>query len=304
MHYTKPVFRPAFEGDVPLLQVTDGCSYNKCSFCSMYRTVPFRVSPDEEVEEDLRELRSMYRHMPRLFLVNGDPFCLSTERLAKLGERIRYYFPECETISCFAHIPNFRSKTVDDLKLLRSLGFDQINIGVESAIDSVLDMFHKGYHVDDVYEQLGKLNEAGMQFSMNIIMGALGNGEYEALAKANSDLLNATQPYLIFTTTLYSLPGSELYDYMEGGNFRSNTYRQLILEQIDMLSQLRLRNTYYYGLHPANPIPFDGRLPEEQGKIIGVLKQMLQILPPAVLDRVPDRGAEGGILMPDNWQEL
>ncbi|MBQ2016252.1 MAG: radical SAM protein, partial [Clostridia bacterium] len=258
MHYTKPVFRPAFEGDVPLLQVTDGCSYNKCSFCSMYRTVPFRVSPDEEVEEDLRELRSMYRHMPRLFLVNGDPFCLSTERLAKLGERIRYYFPECETISCFAHIPNFRSKTVDDLKLLRSLGFDQINIGVESAIDSVLDMFHKGYHVDDVYEQLGKLNEAGMQFSMNIIMGALGNGEYEALAKANADLLNATQPYLIFTTTLYSLPGSELYDYMEGGNFQSNTYRQLILEQIDMLSQLRLRNTYYYGLHPANPIPFDG----------------------------------------------
>ena len=67
-------------------------------------------------------------------------------------------------------------------------------------------------------------------------MGALGNGEYEALAKANADLLNATQPYLIFTTTLYSLPGSELYDYMEGGNFQSNTYRQLILEQIDMLS--------------------------------------------------------------------
>ena len=98
MHYTKPVFRPAFEGDVPLLQVTDGCSYNKCSFCSMYRTVPFRVSPDEEIEQDLYELRNMYRHMPRLFLVNGDPFCLSTKRLAAIGERIRYYFPECETI--------------------------------------------------------------------------------------------------------------------------------------------------------------------------------------------------------------
>ena len=115
MHYTKPVFRPAFEGDVPLLQVTDGCSYNRCSFCSMYRTVPFRVSPDEEVEEDLRELRGKYSHMPRLFLVNGDPFCLSTERLAKLGERIRFYFPECETISCFAHIPNFYNKTVEVL---------------------------------------------------------------------------------------------------------------------------------------------------------------------------------------------
>ncbi len=304
MHYTPPVFRPAFEGDTPLLQVTDGCSYNKCSFCSMYHSVPFRVSPDEEIEADLYELRNTYRFLPRLFLVNGNPFCLSTNRLAKIGERVRYYFPECETISCFAHLPDLYNKSVDDLKLLRSLGFNQINFGIESSIDSVLDMFHKGYHVDDVYEQLGKMNEAGMQFSMNIIMGALGNGEHERLAKANADLLNATQPYLFFTTTLYSLPGSNLYDIMQEGNFQSNTYRQLVVEQIEMLSQLKLENTYYYGLHPSNPVPFDGKLPDEQGKIIGVLKQMLTILPSAVLDRVPERGQEGGILLPDNWQNM
>ena len=304
MHYTPPVFRPAFEENTPLLQVTDGCSYNKCSFCSMYRTVPFRVSPDEEIEADLYELRNTYRMLPRLFLVNGDPFCLSTARLAKIAERVRYYFPECETISCFAHLPNLYNKSVEDLKLLRSLGYNQINLGIESSIDSVLDMFHKGYHVADVYEQLGKLNDAGMQFSMNIIMGALGHGEHERLAKANADLLNAAQPYLFFTTTLYSLPGSQLYDIMEEGNFVSNTYRELVIEEIEMLSQLDLKDTYYYGLHPSNPIPFAGHLPEEQGKIIGVLKQMLAILPSAVLDRVPDRGQEGGILMPDNWQDL
>ena len=78
MHYTETVYRPAFEGDVPLLQVTTGCSYNKCSFCSMYRDTPFRASPMEEVEEDLQELRETYDYMPRLFLVNGDPFALST----------------------------------------------------------------------------------------------------------------------------------------------------------------------------------------------------------------------------------
>lgn len=304
MHFTPPVFRPAFEENTPLLQVTDGCSYNHCSFCSMYRSVPFRVSPMEEVESDLWELRQRFRYIPRLFLVNADPFCLSVKRLGDIAERIRYYFPECETITCFAHLPNIYHKSVEDLKYLRSLGINQINIGIESAVDSVLDMFQKGYHVENVYEQLGKLNEAGMQFSMNLIMGALGDGRYHELAKANADLLNATQPYLFFTTSIYSLPGSPLYEMMNRGDFRENTYGQLIAEEIEMLSALRLENTYYYGLHPSNPIPFDGRLPEDQGKIIGILKQMLTIFPDALLDKPPQRGQEGGILLPDNWQEL
>ncbi|MBR1704526.1 MAG: radical SAM protein [Clostridia bacterium] len=304
MHYTPPVFRPAFEENTPLLQVTDGCSYNKCSFCSMYRSVPFRVSPMEEVEADLYELRNSVRFLPRLFLVNGDPFVLSTEKLAQIVERVIYYFPECETISCFCHLPNLYRKSVEDLKYLRSLGFNQINIGIESAVDSVLDMFHKGYHVDEVYEQCGKLNEAGMEFSMNIIMGALGNGEYHELAAANAKLLNTVKPYLFFTTSLYSLPGSELYEILERQDFQDNTYGQLIAEEIEMLSALKLEHTYYYGLHPSNPIPFDGMLPEDQGKIIGILKQMLTIFPEALLNKPPERGHEGGVLLPDNWQEL
>lgn len=304
MHYTLPVYRPAFEEHTLLLQVTAGCSYNKCSFCSMYSEVPFRASPMEEIEEDLQEARAEHEFVPRIFLVNADPFCLSVDRLANIGERIRFYFPECETISCFAHLPNFYQKSVEDLRLLRSLGYDQLNIGVESAMDSVLDMFHKGYHVDDVYEQLGKLKQAGMAFSINLILGAMGHGRYHELAEANAKLLTRVQPYLFFTTSLYSYPGTQLYDLMHGGGFEENSYGDLIREYIDMLSQVRLANTYYYGLHPSNPIPFDGRLPADQGQIIGTMKQLLQIFPDALLNAPPKRGAEGGILLPDDWQTM
>lgn len=304
MHFTPPVFRPAFEEHTPLLQVTDGCSYNNCSFCSMYKTVPFRVSPMEEIEEDLQELRETFVTMTRLFLVNADPFCLSADRLAAIAERVRHYFPECETISCFAHLPNFFDKSVDDLKRLRSLGIDQVNIGVESGMDSVLDLFRKGYHVSDVYEQLDKLNEASMQFSVNLILGALGGGQYEELAAANAELLNRTQPYLFFTTSLYSYPETDLYDLMHGGGFRENTYGELIKEYIAMLSQLRLTNTFYYGLHPSNAIPIDGQLPDEQGRLVGMLRQFLLIFPDALLDRPPVRGAEGGVLLPDEWKSM
>lgn len=304
MHYTPPVYRPAFEENSLLLQVTDGCSYNQCSFCSMYRSVPFRVSPMEEIEADLHEARNRFRSVPRIFLVNADPFVLSVHRLKDIAERIHYYFPECETISCFAHLPNLYSKSVEDLAFLRELGYNQLNLGIESAVDSVLKMFNKGYTVADVYEQLGKLNEAGMEFSINLIMGALGNGEYLELAKANAELLNTVKPYLFFTTSLYSFPGSPLYDIMHGGDFHENTYGQLIAEEIEMLSRLHLDHTYFYGLHPSNPIPFDGMLPEDQGKIIGVLRQMLTIFPDALLDRPPQRGQEGGVLLPDDWQDM
>ena len=304
MHYTPPVFRPAFEEDSLLLQVTDGCSYNKCSFCSMYRTVPFRVSPMEEVEADLIEARQEHESLPRIFLVNADPFVLSTDRLAAIAERIRHYFPECETISCFAHLPNFFSKSVEDLRFLRSLGINQVNVGVESAMDSVLAMFNKGYTSADVYEQLGKLKEADMQFSVNLIMGAQGNGEYLELAKANAELLNTLQPYLFFTTTLYSLPGTKLYDLMHSGGFRENTYGQLIAEQIEMLSRLHLADTFYYGLHPSNPVPIDGALPADQGKLIFMLRKLLTIFPDKLLTAPPERGWEGGVLLPDNWEEL
>ncbi len=298
MHYTETVYRPAFEGDVPLLQVTTGCSYNKCSFCSMYRDTPFRASPMEEVEEDLQELRETYDYMPRLFLVNGDPFALSTDRLARIGERICDRFPEIETISCFAHIPNVYNKSVEDLKLLRSLHFNQPNFGVESGLDTALHMFHKGYNVQDVYEQLGKLNEAGMQFSMNLILGSQGYGRYQELAAANAKLLNTLQPYLFFTTTLYSMPGCALYETMTLGEFEENCLSQLIAEEIELLSQLELKDTIFWGLHPSNPIPFDGHFPEDKDTVIQVLQTMLRILPPAMLSRPPQRGAEGGILYP------
>lgn len=298
MHYTETVYRPAFEGDVPLLQVTTGCSYNKCSFCSMYRDTPFRASPMEEIEEDLQELRQTHDYLPRLFLVNGDPFALSTDRLARIGERIGEVFPEIETISCFAHIPNVYNKSVDDLKVLRSLHFNQPNFGVESGLDSALRMFHKGYTAADVCEQLSKLREAGMQFSMNLILGSQGFGQYQELAAANAKLLNDLQPYLFFTTTLYSMPGCALYDTMSAGEFEENSLSQLIAEEIELLSRLELEDTIFWGLHPSNPVPFDGHFPEDKDTVLQVLQAMLRILPADLLARPPQRGAEGGILYP------
>ena len=305
MHYSKTVYRPAFERDAALLQVTAGCSYNRCAFCSMYQNTPFRVSPMEEIVEDLRELRAERDHIERVFLVNGDPMVLRTERLLQIAEEIHKILPECQSIGCFCAIPNFYDKTVEDLKALKEAGFSDLNIGVESGLDSVLDLLGKGYHAKDAYAQLTKLNQAGLPFSLNLILGAQGNGQFHELATANANLLNTVQPSLFFTTTLYAFPGTRLYDILYGGAlfrgslFTENTMALLITEEHDLLSQLELTDTRFFGRHPSNPIPLDGHLPEDREFLLSTLEKSLRVFPRELLCAPPSRGAEGGVLYPE-----
>ena len=118
MKYTGPVFRPPFEAHSLLLQVTVGCSHNKCTFCTMYRDTPFQVESMEQIEKDLREARQSYALVRRIFLVNADPFVLSADKLKAIAEKINEIFPEIETIAMYASVKNIIDKTDEELKEL------------------------------------------------------------------------------------------------------------------------------------------------------------------------------------------
>ena len=131
MHYTGTIYRPPFEARSLLLQVTTGCSHNKCSFCTMYRDEPFRVEPLEQIEEDLAEARQYVPNVTRVFLENGDPFALSADRLEQIAVMIHAYLPRVETIAMYASIKNVIGKSDEELRRLRNLGVNELNIGVE-----------------------------------------------------------------------------------------------------------------------------------------------------------------------------
>ena len=297
MHFSKMTYRPPFEANSFLLQVTSGCSHNKCTFCTMYHDVPFKVSPMEEIEIDIKEARSIYGKVTRAFLVNGDAFVLPAPRLAVIAEKILTDFPEIETISCYASIHNIMNKSMEDLQALRRLKIDELNIGVESGSDAILKQFNKGYSLDDAYEQLGRLKAAGIKYGLNIIIGASGSGQYHENAQANARLLNETQPYLIFTGGLHYDQGCALFDAARDGRFIDNTLEQLLLEELEMLEALTLKDSYFFGLHPSNAIPISGRLPEEQGQMIEKFRRAMSVIPEQVLHSIPRRGKEGRILL-------
>ena len=219
MNYTGPVFRPPFEASSLLLQVTVGCSHNDCSFCTMYKDVQFRMSPMQEIEADLQQARAKYPNVKRIFLVNADPIALRYDKLKRIATRINEVFPEIETIAAYATIQNLRNKTVEQLKDLRALKINELNIGVESGMNEVIQNMNKGYTLEEAKKQLKKLNDAGMDFSLNIITGAAGTEKYMQNAIANAELLNEVQPYLIFVATLHVDPGSKLLEDMKAGRF-------------------------------------------------------------------------------------
>ena len=295
MNLTGIVYRPPYEADSFLLQVTRGCSHNRCTFCSMYSGVPFAVCPMEEVEADLEEGARYCPDVTRVFLEHGDAFVLSSDRLLAIAEVVHRKLPKVETIAMYASIQNIRTKTDAELRELRASGIHGLDIGVESGLDAALTYMNKGHTAKEAREQLLRLTEAGMDYSFNAILGCGGAELWQENADATADLINAVQPHLLFIGSLHAEPGCRLFQDMKDGVFHECTIGQLLDEQERLIRRLDLRNTYYFGSHPSNLVPMQGRLPEQKQDMIDVIRETREALR-TQLDTFPLRGGEGAVL--------
>lgn len=297
MKYTGPVFRPPFEAHSLLLQVTVGCSHNKCTFCTMYRDTPFQVESMEQIEKDLREARQSYALVRRIFLVNADPFVLSADKLKAIAEKINEIFPEIETIAMYASVKNIIDKTDEELKELRALKINELNIGIESGMDEVMQHLNKGFTLDEARTQLLRLKKAGIEFSINIILGAAGMEKSLENAIANSKFINETEPYLIFVATMHVDPGSQLREELEAGTFVENTLGQNLTEEIEMLRRIEAGDTYFYGLHTSNVIPVHGLVGDKKEEMLQTLEDGMESIAPRYLNSRPEKGYEGAAIL-------
>lgn len=293
MHYDGMTFRPPYEAYSLLLQVTSGCSHNVCTFCSMYRATPFSVSPGEEIVEDLVEAARDYPYTRRVFLVNGDAFCLSADELATIADMIHEALPYVESIGCYARIPNVAAKTDDELAMLARLGYADINIGVESGLDDVLAFMNKGYDVAMAREQFARLHAAGLPFNVNVINAAAGPQRIAEHAAANAALVNEARPTLIFVSPLHVDPGTPLEGLLAQGRFEECTLGQYLEEEIAFLEGLELDDCVFFGLHVSNPVPVQGLLPRDKAALLAALREGMAAIPAEVLASHPSKGSEG-----------
>ena len=288
-------FRPPFEAGSFLLEVTEGCSHNRCSFCTMYRDQQFRILSIDEIEEQLFAAKISADKISRVFLENGDAFALSAEKLSVIAEMVHSYFPKVRTISMYASVKNIIRKSDSELKQLASLGIGDLNIGIESGYDKALKMMEKGYSAKDAEEQLLCLKDAGISFCANIILGAAGSGSSYNNARETAKLLNRTKPYLIFTGTIHADEGCPLYDQMKDGRFEECTFEEYFYEEEVLLNMLELPETYLFGLHPSNVLLVQGKLGTDKDKIMKALYKRRKQLAKK-LDQRPVRISEGTII--------
>ena len=293
MKYTGTTYRPPYEADSLLVQVTQGCSHNRCSCCTMYRDVPFAVESIEQIEHDLREARRYYGTVERIFLLNGDAFVLGFDRLRAIGEKIIEIFPEASSIGCYASIENIVRKSDEELAALRALRYDMMNIGVESGHDDVLCAFNKGFTAEEAERGLLRLNAHGFRYCVNIIVGGGGTALSAEHAAASARLINRVQPWMVFLMTLFLTQGSPLHAAATHGAFEKNTAGDNLREEGRLIRALDLRDTILLGMHTSNAVPLAGRLPMDKERILGDLRRGIGALGEDCLAMRPRRGAEG-----------
>lgn len=290
MKYTGQVYRPPYEANTLLLQVTVGCAHNKCTFCSMYRETQFAVEKIDQIEKDLQEAQRLHPDVKRIFLVNGDAFVLSARRLKEIAEKVHHYLPRVERISMYASINNIMHKSDAELKELAELGIADLWIGVETGHGEALEYLNKGATIADAYEQLERLNSAGITFLYGFMFGAAGKGRGIENAEANARLINQVKPLGIVPTTLNANPGTQLAADIDAGTFELATEREVLEEQKRTFELIEVP-TYYLGIHVINSLSFDAELPADRQKSIERVERALETTSDDLLDSVPERHA-------------
>lgn len=280
MHFTGRTWRPPYEAYSVIIQATSGCTYNKCKFCSLYRGECFRMTPIDEFEEDLAEIKSFQPNARRIFLTGANPFAMSYEKLKLYALTVRDYLIKCQSIAMFASIRDIKPKSVEQLRKLRAMGINGLSIGMESGDDKTLALVNKGYTSADIVEQLTKLDEAGIEYYLVYMTGLAGKGDGLRNALNTAETLNqispyfVENPYFINIDSLTLFPDTELYQMAQQGEFIPAGEKERLEELITLLQNLRLR-TRIQADTISNFKPITGLFPKEKEMMIAELRHII-----------------------------
>lgn len=274
IRYVEPVFRPPSEAESLILPVTDGCSWNRCTFCEMY-TAPqkaFRARAEDEVLESIRRCGEAYgARVRRVFLADGDALVLPTRRLLGILDAIRTHLPAVRRVSSYCLPRNLRKKTVAELASLRQAGLTMVYVGAESGDDTVLAKVNKGETFDSTREALDKLGEAAITRSVMILNG-LGGHAYSARHADNSArLANATQPEYL-ATLVVSFPKGEARFRADYPEWEPLDQPGLFREMERFLTALELRRTVFRSDHASNWLVLKGTLGAEKERLLAQVR--------------------------------
>lgn len=275
MEYEGMVIRPPSEADSLILQVTLGCSHNRCTFCGAYRDKKFRVRSLDEVRKDIAWAQRHLGDVRRVFLADGDALVLDTPTLAAIFDILAAAFPSLARVGIYANAANVLSKSDAELRLLREKKLGVAYLGLESGDAAVLEAVKKGATAAEMVEAVQRAQAAGIKMSVIALLGLAGRRGSEPHALKTAEALNAMQPRFVSFLTVMLIPGTPLHRQWERGEFQMLSPQETLVELRTAVERLELNGSIFRSDHASNYVALEGRLPKDKPRLLAEIDDCL-----------------------------
>lgn len=269
--YNYPLYRPPSEAYSLIIQITLGCSHNKCTFCNMYKGKQFTIKPFEQVKGEIDFFRSQISHIDKIFLADGDALIMRTKSLIKILKYINLKFPEVKRISLYASPRSILLKTEKELEEIRNLGVSLVYMGLESGDNETLKEINKGATAEEITEAALKMKKIGFQLSVTVIAGILGNKDSTNHAVNTGKVISKIIPEYLGILCLVVHPETDIDIQCKKGEFVEASGDQimeeikLMIENIDIPDNKKI---IFRSNHASNYLNLKGNFPEDKDRLL------------------------------------
>ena len=275
MHYEGTVIRPPSEADSILLQITVGCSHNKCTFCGAYKGERFKIKDDDTIARDIEYAAKHYPNTRRLFLLSGDALIISQERLLAILKQIQEKLPWIVRVGVYGNAKGIARKSVEELKELKKHGLGIVYMGLESGDDETLKKVCKRGDSAFIVEQGKKVKAAGIKLSITVLLGLAGPDRSDIHAKATGRALSQMDPEYIGALTLMLIPGTPMFEDWEIGDFTLLEPEDMLRELRTMIAHTNLSRGLFMANHASNYLPIRARMPRDKENALRMIDDAL-----------------------------
>ncbi|MBW1694500.1 MAG: radical SAM protein [Deltaproteobacteria bacterium] len=275
MHYEGHIIRPPSEANSILLQVTVGCSHNKCSFCGTYKGERFRIKEDAVIMEDIAFAAKYCKRQRRVFLCDGDALIIPQKRLMNILIQIKKQIPWVTRVGVYANAKSLRMKTPDELKELKAHGLGIAYMGLETGDDITLKKIKKGASSEKMIQMGRKAKDAGIKLSITVLLGIAGKQRSNIHAQETGRVLSAIDPEYIGALSLMLIPGTPLHQDYTSGTFHLLEPNDMLKELKTMIAATNLSKGLFHANHASNYLPIKARLPKDKKATIEIIEQAL-----------------------------
>jgi len=276
MNYEGQICRPPMEKASYMLPVAVGCSYNACTFCTLFKHLNYRQLPNEQIEAELQRVHAAGGDPKVVFLGDGNAFGLATEHLLWIAERIHHYFPSCEMINMDATITNISQKSDEELKALYDAGVRRLYIGVETGLDDVLRFMKKDHNLQQAYEQIARMQKAGLIFNAHMMTGIAGKGRGIENAEATAEFFNRTMPERVINFSVFHHKRAPLWKDIEAGRYVPADEQENLREERRFIELINVPGMKYDAFHDVFELRFRGEFPKDKEKMLAQVDKALE----------------------------